>query len=268
VAYADSTGKWRLAFNIVGAVGSSTAEQIISVTGVTFLSTEDQGIAAGELGGTPSWGICVKNTSNIRSIAAAAGTNGRYLSGDVALNAEPTWAAANMEGALPVDVWIAPVVPGTSAGIVPATGLPGNTTGNAIAAGYVGQALGTEDTGTNGSSFYTASTTALGGGTSAVTVVTYTVATKGIYWIEFSHACRCGATEQRTHSTVVLVGGSAVSPAIEMVRDEKSSPMFSLGLPIRITADNTSVAIAVTIASGANADTVNNNAFITGYRIA
>ena len=117
VAYRDSTGKWRLVFNIVGTVGSSTAEQIISVTGVTFLSTEDQGISAGELGGTPSWGICVKNTSNLRSIAAAAGINGRYLSGDVALNAEPTWAAANMEGVVACDVYIPPAN-GATAGII------------------------------------------------------------------------------------------------------------------------------------------------------
>jgi hypothetical protein len=69
------------------------------------------------------------------------------ITGSVLLNAEPTWAslgttaAAALEGVVAADVYIAPVVPGTSAGIVPAAGLPGNTTGNAIAAGYVGQVV-------------------------------------------------------------------------------------------------------------------------------
>jgi hypothetical protein len=63
------------------------------------------------------------------------------VTADVALASKPAWADANMEGVIAADVYIAPVVPGTSAGIVPAAGLPGNTAGNAIAAGYVGQVV-------------------------------------------------------------------------------------------------------------------------------
>lgn len=122
VAYADSTGKWRLTFNLQGTFTAATVTQIdVDITGIVFASTSNPLQAcSGFLGNavTGAFNIyAIYNTSTIRTNCSSTSQSNIFLSGEVALASEPTWAAANMEGALPVDVYI-PSASAAVAGIV------------------------------------------------------------------------------------------------------------------------------------------------------
>ena len=127
VAYADSNGVWRLSFNASlkgnGSVGSVTVVTF-TVTGVVFKSGTDvfqplsvfqSNSLAGQAITTPGASTFKYNNPGSIDLSSRAVD----VSGDVELNAEPSWAAANMEGVLPVDVYIPPVSSGV-AGIFPA----------------------------------------------------------------------------------------------------------------------------------------------------
>jgi hypothetical protein len=89
------------------------------------------------------------------------------------------------------------VVPGTSAGLVSASGVPGNTTGNAIASGYVGELL---------TATWTGQTITTGGG---LTLGTITSVSPGIYLavieadVTFGSATRITSTIGGTATAVV-----------------------------------------------------------------
>ena len=116
VAYADSNGVWRLSFNASlkgnGSVGSVTGVTF-TVTGVVFKSGTDvyqplsvfqSNSLAGQAITTPGASTFTYNNPGSIDLSSRAVD----VSGDVELNAEPSWAAANMEGVVAVDVYIPP----------------------------------------------------------------------------------------------------------------------------------------------------------------
>jgi len=115
VAYADSSGNWRLTFNIMGTV-TATPSITLSVTGVLFSSTTDfyQACASqltdsgAGLSRTPQVAITLNNTDDILINSESGDFTRCSVSGDVALKEKPSWADANMEGVTAVDVYIAP----------------------------------------------------------------------------------------------------------------------------------------------------------------
>jgi len=101
-------------------------------------------------GGTaiPISGLARENTSYFNVYHASVDETYYCISGDVILNSEPTWAAANMEGVTAVDVYIPPASAGiaglvnNAAGNTAGTPILGKTDGVAVAAGYVGETWG------------------------------------------------------------------------------------------------------------------------------
>jgi hypothetical protein len=151
--YADSSNNWRMIFNIRGAVASgSRTSQTCTIAGIVFKSTSDfyQTVTAGSDSGSAvaGYGYTTPSGGVLTMQHGTATTTSYSYSGDVELDAEPTWsslgttAAAAMEGLTAVDVWIGPQVPGVSAGLVPAQGLDGRTDGVAVPAGKVGETTG------------------------------------------------------------------------------------------------------------------------------
>jgi hypothetical protein len=132
IFYQDSAGAWRMVFNIsmTGDMASSSNWRV-TINGVTFKTI------ASHIGQLVSFAIydaskpidialALSGTSSIEWFhsGTTSVTNGQmFISGDVALNAEPTWAslgttaAAALEGVLPVDVYI-PEVTASNAGIL------------------------------------------------------------------------------------------------------------------------------------------------------
>jgi hypothetical protein len=148
LAYADSSGSWRLVFNIDGTFASTLTSAKILINGVVFSATGSTSQPVSVLvGGTSPFtgsGQTTQNSTEILGFGAATATAWRF-SGDVALASEPTWAAANMEGVIAADVYIAPASAGTAglvnnvAGNTTGTPILGRTDGAAIGAGYVGE---------------------------------------------------------------------------------------------------------------------------------
>lgn len=100
VAYCDSDNNWRLVFNIGGAE-SATSSSLITIDGVVFEGTRDQGISCSCSGVDRARGaaLALAGTANIQVMGDAGAVLGNIrLSEDVALASEPTWAAANLEG--------------------------------------------------------------------------------------------------------------------------------------------------------------------------
>lgn len=91
----------------------------------------------------------------------------------------PLWRVRKQSAGAAVGFGI--VSPGVSAGLVSASGLPGNTTGNAIASGYVGQLVSfTERAVTSGTANYAATSSSLGQLTTGIWMIfPYVVITGG-----------------------------------------------------------------------------------------
>lgn len=125
IAYRDSNSKWRLVFNIAGGPTSTGLRTVYTLTfastaAVVFKNTAGfyQPVAAAlpaTNGGVTAYtGV---NNGNV-TIAHASTDQSLYsIAGDVELESEPTWAAANMEGVTAVDVYIPPAS-ATESGIV------------------------------------------------------------------------------------------------------------------------------------------------------
>jgi hypothetical protein len=125
-AYADSTGKWRLFFSVRG-IGTSGGVRTVAT--LTFANNAAVTFAAGATDYQPvtvsletadetySFGYTNPSAATIyighNSLSAAV----YAVTADVALASKPAWADANMEGVLPVDVYIAPAS-GAAPGIV------------------------------------------------------------------------------------------------------------------------------------------------------
>ncbi len=142
------------------------------------------------------------------------------------------------------------VAPGTSAGLVSASGLPGNTTGNAIASGYVGELYGTQRNGTNGFSYSTRSTTSVPT-TTAASVVSVSAA-KGVYLV--SYKIRCASNTTSNLDAALYVGGTQVEATNS--QSYATSSLFGSAsncLPVVVTADNTTIAVFARLDTGTSA---------------
>lgn len=127
VFYADSTGKWRMKCNGYLTCDAASRSQItITFANVVFKSApaaiwpiSSTAYAGGYLQVISS--SAAANTGNVLIIHGAASSTEYGWSFDIELNAEPTTytTAANMEGVLAADVYIAPAS-ATAAGLLSA----------------------------------------------------------------------------------------------------------------------------------------------------
>lgn len=113
IFYADSTGNWRMRFNISLICSSGSRGDItVTFTGLVFKNVSDfkQAVCVTTDSNTAVFGWAAPNASTINIYHATSTTDEYNLSGDVELNAEPTTytTAANMEGVVAVDVYLPP----------------------------------------------------------------------------------------------------------------------------------------------------------------
>jgi hypothetical protein len=148
-AYADSDGNWRLVAN-GRYITTTTARSRVRIRKDTLGDTTFKNVSGfyqaisceGENTGNPSWGLVFWNDNIIDIRHGTTGVSHNF-SMDVELDSEPTWAAANMESVTDASIYIEPAS-ATQAGIVGGGNqVPGDTSGTAIAAGYIGEVLST-----------------------------------------------------------------------------------------------------------------------------
>lgn len=89
--YTTAAGNHRLRFNIAGSFSAGVTSATITIGGVVFNATARQAVAA--RGGSNNWAVA-SATANANSISYATGASDTdvSLSGDVSLNAKPSWA--------------------------------------------------------------------------------------------------------------------------------------------------------------------------------
>lgn len=177
IFYADSANVWRMRFNISIVTSSVTSVNVV-VANVVSKSTGRQNFCGASNGSNAAPYAAIDGGGNTFALANASGASTAWqLSGDIELNAEPTTytTAANMENVVRADLYIAPVVPGVSAGIVPSSGLPGSADGSAVSIGNAGEMLEqyTGDVATNTSTQTTVGSLTLTAGRWLVTVCSY-----------------------------------------------------------------------------------------------
>ena len=93
IPYQMQGGEWRLKFNIFGTTSPTTDELTITISGITFKSGVNQGVASGgaNLGAAIEFQIAEGGGGDIRM--NEAGNGGAWpVSGDVELESKPTWA--------------------------------------------------------------------------------------------------------------------------------------------------------------------------------
>ena len=123
VFYADSAGKWRLTFSITGTM-TARSDFTLTLNNVVSKNVANnyQAITVGGASFAGATGAALSASPNT-TLTGIYALSFAYLlvSGDIELDSEPTTytTAANMEGVLPVDVYIPPVSSGV-AGIFPA----------------------------------------------------------------------------------------------------------------------------------------------------
>ena len=125
MAYADSAGKWRLRFNVRASGTTSGAARALativfsSTYAVKFKNDFYQAVSGNDdTGNLTILAYAQPNTANIgMGFPSATSVPAYVVSGDVELESEPTWAAANMEGAVNASVYIAEAT-STSAGLL------------------------------------------------------------------------------------------------------------------------------------------------------
>ena len=142
VAFADSAGVWRISLNISANTSSSSSGTIV-ISGVSFSGS--QVVASLPNGGSSS--AYTANGNGTITWSSTANSTNILLSETLLLASKPTWADANMEGVLPVDVYIPPASAGIAglvnnvAGNTAGTPILGKTDGQAVASGYVGEKI-------------------------------------------------------------------------------------------------------------------------------
>lgn len=190
-AYADSSGNWRLAFNVLATFTSTTfTSYSLDITGVVFTASNGCAVT------TTFDGSAFTTTTNVGRIYGFCPSTTSVslgLSGDVALASEPTWAAANMEGVLPVDVYIPPASAGiaglvnNAAGNTAGTPILGKTDGVAVASGYVGHRFDK-----------TSSSTTIGASDATVNIATISDIPAGIWLLQANANCDPGSSLSAT----------------------------------------------------------------------
>ncbi len=120
-AYADSAGLWRLRFNIHVTFTNTLTAPTLSITGVVFKSGTYQTITCMAVGTSPYTGAAqvMDGANTIYGYGVATSTIWMF-SGDVELNAEPAWYAANAENSQQIAAY-SPSASATSAGLVDLT---------------------------------------------------------------------------------------------------------------------------------------------------
>jgi hypothetical protein len=130
------------------------------------------------------WQLSSVNSTTLNvqvGLAGSKSTNSTYQGAgqNWPANASDRWRVRKSSAGAAVGFGI--VVPGTSSGLVSASGLPGNTTGSAIASGYVGQVI----------SFTTRTVTVGGTGTWYAQATEMGTLTAGVWLINAFYNCPC-----------------------------------------------------------------------------
>jgi hypothetical protein len=127
MAYADSNNIWRLRFNIAVAFTSGGARTSGTLTfkstyAVTFKNTSGfyQPVFGFSNNGTLDSSFANPNAATITINHGSANTGNYYVSGDVELESEPSWYAANAEGNVNVAAYF-PSASASTAGLVDTT---------------------------------------------------------------------------------------------------------------------------------------------------
>jgi hypothetical protein len=227
ICYADSSGNWKARVNVrlEGVVANNAASCLIGFPNLTFKArstnfyqavsvTIDSATYSGKdkrcytsQGGST---IVVDWTDTI----AGPNTVAFYVSFDVELNAEPTayTTAANMEGVLPVDVYIAPAT-ATSTGLVDtaAQSFAGpKTFTNGISLGN--ETLSVYDEGTFSATFDTGAMT----GASSATVTVKYIKTGNTVILFFPDTRKTTTATNSTWSTSAATLPVSLTPAVDM----------------------------------------------------
>jgi len=97
-AYSDIAGNWRLNFRITASMTAAGGGSV-DIDGVTFYNTGNgvQAIAAENQGTGVYTHALVGDNNNTVSVTHSASNTAFWVNGDVALDAKPTWADANLE---------------------------------------------------------------------------------------------------------------------------------------------------------------------------
>lgn len=150
-ATADSNGKWFFEFDLylTRASGSGARDSVTVTFASPYAVTFTNAFYPIVVTALTNYVMCTGRTSASAStlyFAHANSDEGAYtISGIAPLASEPTWAAANMEGVIAADVYIAPASAGTAglvnnvAGNTVGTPILGRTDGGTVGAGYVGE---------------------------------------------------------------------------------------------------------------------------------
>ena len=225
------------------------------------------------LAGGRRFGIELESSADPYSCYVSFGNSGAYTSSTIYDANGAPWSGETgtkfrvRKSSAGASVGFGIVVPGTSSGLVSASGLPGNTTGNAIATGYVGEFFGSEATGTNGSGYRTSTTTAATTTTAALISLSLN---KGAYLVggNILQLKAANTNNDKVYGNL-RIGGTAVSPnnylQSNITNISGGSMTLHFTMPIRITADSVTVDVYM--------NTLTNNAdqgfnFMYAIRIA
>jgi len=264
VAFADSAGVWRISLNINANTSSSSSGTIV-ISGVSFSGS--QVVASLPNGGSSS--AYTTNGNGTITWSSTANSTNILLSETLLLASKPTWADANMEGVLPVDVYIPPASAGIAglvnnvAGNTAGTPILGKTDGVAVAAGYVGEVI--EYVGTSSFTMTTPSSGTAQNVTSALISVP-----KGIWKLEAYGTCQLFCTAHTGWSTMALSissGGSDVLAGFADVVDSgtlRSRGFVNMSKILNLTAASTSYQLQIFHVDASGSPTGINVALIGG----
>lgn len=135
IAYADSTGKWRLNFNAHVTWTGGATQHALAITGVTFAGYVGVTASPIDAATTTTYMSRVNSGTNTFQFNFSASTTALVVSGDVALSSEPNWvamgttASAVMEGIVAADVYVPFGQTGMPGEVKRTTAISGTTVG-------------------------------------------------------------------------------------------------------------------------------------------
>jgi hypothetical protein len=127
--------------------------------------------------------------------------------------------------------------------------IKGDTTGNAIASGYVGETVGTLRSGTGGFTYSVRSNTAVT--TSVANILTQSL-DAGSYLVSFTTRCYLVSAGSADFVARLRIGGVDVTTVIAAVSNSVTQTL-SCSLPIVVSSNGTVVSVAASIASNTSA---------------
>ncbi len=216
--------------------GTVTSPLLNPMTTLGDIIYEDNTPAAVRLAG---------NTTATKNFLTQTGTG--------SVSAAPAWGT--IAGA---DVPV--VVPGTSNGVVSSSGVPGNQTGNAIAASYIGEFQGTTYTGTNAKVVYYTSTSAFTSSTSTL-IDTGSGIAKGIYLVFARFQTQQTDGTNRTAFYRLHVNGANIGEGIDEIMP-LTSGVTNQGFimnPLVLSASSNQIQVQGSIASLSGSSSANHH---------